>query len=103
MRFPPLLPGTGTFRHRKIRLTDHHCYCRLIGKAAYKLTEPEQAQTAYRTAIQINASGPAAWMGLAELADASDDVDLSIEANIKLVGAFILLVPTFIHHRINAP
>ena len=58
---------------------------RLLGKAAFKLGDTEQAQSAYRAAIAANDSAPAAWMGLAELADATGASELAAEAHERLV------------------
>ncbi len=59
----------------------------LLGKAAFKLGDLQQARAAYRAAIAANDSGPAGWMGLAELADATGDAQLAVEAYERLVRA----------------
>ena len=58
---------------------------RLLGKAAFKLGNADQAQTAYRAAVTANDGAPAAWMGLAELADATGAWELAAEAYERLV------------------
>ena len=58
---------------------------RLLGKAAFKLGNNQQAAAAYRAAIAANDSAPAAWMGLAELADATGASVLAVEAYERLV------------------
>ncbi len=58
---------------------------RLLGKAAFKLGDAQQAQAAYRAAIAANDSAPAAWMGLAEVADATGASELAVEAYEQLV------------------
>ena len=58
---------------------------RLLGKAAFKLGDTRQAAEAYRAAIAANDSAPAAWMGLAEVADAAGAPQLAVEAYERLV------------------
>ena len=58
---------------------------RLLGKAAFKLGDAQQAQAAYRAAIAANDSAPAAWMGLAEVSDATGASELAVEAYERLV------------------
>lgn len=58
---------------------------RLLGKAAFKLGDTQQAQSAYRAAIAANDSAPAAWMGLAEVADVAGSTELAVEAYERLV------------------
>ena len=66
---------------RQARVVMH----RLLGKAAFRLGNTQQAQAAYRAAIAANNSAPAAWMGLAELADATGAAELAVEAYEQLV------------------
>lgn len=57
----------------------------LIGKAAYHLKEYQQAELAYRRALETKPSLLEAWQGLAEVFKASNNTSGEIEANERLV------------------
>ena len=57
----------------------------LIGRAACGLKEFEQAELAYRRALEIKPDFLAAWEGLADLFAASGNTGGQVEANERLV------------------
>ncbi len=58
----------------------------LIGRAAYHLKEYEQAELAYRRAMEAKPGLLQAWEGLAQVFAASGNIAGEIEANEHLVG-----------------
>jgi tetratricopeptide (TPR) repeat protein len=71
--------------HYHTCIADATVDCRLSGKAAFGLGDAQRSQASYRRAIKLNAAGPPAWMGLAEVAESSGDAASAIEAYEHLV------------------
>jgi tetratricopeptide (TPR) repeat protein len=71
-------------RHESMLLS-YPGVCRLIGKSAYHLGEHDQADLAYRKALEVNSDAAPAWKGLAELHTATGNSEKAAEAYLHLV------------------
>ena len=58
----------------------------MIGQAAHALQEYEQAELAYRRALDVRADCLPAWVGLARLFAATGNTTGAVEANERAVG-----------------
>lgn len=65
---------------------------RLIGRAAHELGEWQQAELAYRKALDVQPNCVAAWTGLARLFAASGNAVGAVEANEKVVRVLFTLL-----------